>query len=204
MKLGISTPTDLLWIDLDQGTLILGRSGSCSVSLSDPVLSRQHCAITRDANKVTCSDLGSSNGTYHGGELIERVDLQHGSIVEIGESALLLITENGEPGEEETSFRFPERVTALRSSIPATEDDSGRTTANLFDLGPPGAQLLDEVLVDHVISELLKMLTHTDEEFRSRLTSTIDRALSENLLNTSTDLNQLRSRIREILEEDRP
>ena len=53
MKLGISTPTDLLWIDLDQGTLILGRSGSCSVTLSDPVLSRQHCAITRDANRVT-------------------------------------------------------------------------------------------------------------------------------------------------------
>ena len=204
MKLGISTPTDLRWIDLDQGTLILGRSGSCSVSLSDPVLSRQHCAITRDVNRVTCSDLGSSNGTYHRGELIERVDLQHGSIVEFGESALLLITENGEPGEEETSFRFPERVTALRASIPAIEDDSGRTTANLFDLGSPGAHLLDEVLVDHVTSEMLKMLTHTDEQFRSRLTSTIDRALSENLLNTTTDLNQLRSRIREILEEDRP
>lgn len=203
MKLGISTPSDLLWVDLHQGTLILGRSGSCSITLSDPILSRQHCAITREGQRVTCSDLGSSNGTYHKGEPIERVDLIHGAVVEIGESALMLISENVEPGEEDFTFRSPERVNALRTTIPAVEDASGRTTANLFDLGSPENALLEEVMVDHVISELLKLLTHSDEEFRSRLTRTIERAISENLLNKTTDLNQLRSNIRTILEEDR-
>ena len=89
MRLAISTPGLFQWLDLTEGTLVLGRSGSCSVTLSDPILSRQHCAITREGTRVTCSDLGSSNGTYLDGALIERADLVHGSVIEIGESAVL-------------------------------------------------------------------------------------------------------------------
>ena len=49
---------------LDEGTITLGRSRSCTVQLEDPILSRQHCAITVDDGRVVVADLGSSNGTF--------------------------------------------------------------------------------------------------------------------------------------------
>ena len=203
MKLGISTPSDLKWVNLVEGTMILGRSGSCSITLSDPILSRQHCAITRDGEKVICSDLGSSNGTWYQGNSIERQDLEHGSVVEIGDTALLLITENSELTVEPASFRSPDRVASLLVAIPELDESFEENATDLFSLGSPEAGLLDEAVVDHVIHELLKIMTHSDEGFRSLLTRTIDRSIRESLLNKSTDLNQLRAGIREILEKER-
>ena len=64
-------------------------------------------------------------------------------------------------------------------------------------------ELVDEVIVDHVINELLKILTHQDPGFRELLTRTIDRALEDRVLETCANPNELRSRIREILEKER-
>ena len=63
--------------------------------------------------------------------------------------------------------------------------------------------LVDEVIVDHVINELLKILTHQDPGFRDLLTRSIDRALGDRILETCASPNELRSRIREILEKER-
>ena len=203
MKLGISTPDDIRWIDLTEGTLILGRSGSCSIRLSDPVLSRQHCAITRDGNRVTCSDLGSSNGTYHQGALIERFDLEHGSVIEMGDSALMLISSSDRLPETEAQTRSPDRLQALLDSRPQIAEVSSETDTELFSWNLEKTELLEEVVVDRVITELLKILTHSDPEFRSILTRTIDRAISEKIIESSADLEELRDGIRRILEKER-
>ena len=203
MKLGISTPDDIRWIDLTEGTLILGRSGSCSIRLSDPVLSRQHCAITRDGNRVTCSDLGSSNGTYHQGALIERFDLEHGSVIEMGDSALMLISSSDRLPETEAQTRSPDRLQALLDSRPQIAEVSSETGTELFSWNLEKTELLEEVVVDRVITELLKILTHSDPEFRSILTRTIDRAISEKIIESSADLEELRDGIRRILEKER-
>ena len=203
MKLGISTPDDLQWISLSEGTLILGRSGSCSIRLSDPVLSRQHCAITRDGDRVTCSDLGSSNGTYHEGALIERFDLEHGSVIELGDSALMLVSSSDRLPGTQAPPRSPARIQALVESRPELENSAMETDPGLFGWNLEKSGLLQEVIVDRVITELMTILTHSDPEFRSMLTRTIDRAISQQVIESSADLEELRAEIRKILEKER-
>ncbi|OUU23905.1 MAG: hypothetical protein CBC13_04465 [Planctomycetia bacterium TMED53] len=206
MRLAISTPGLFQWVDLTEGTLVLGRSGSCSVTLSDPILSRQHCAITREGTRVTCSDLGSSNGTYLDGALIERADLVHGSVIEIGESAVLLVLPTEElPGDQLSrgSFRNPDRIKALMEDLSNDPPDPSGLETVPIGLVVDNQDLVDEVIVDHVINELLKILTHQDPGFRDLLTRSIDRALGDRILETCASPNELRSRIREILEKER-
>ncbi|MEG2053853.1 MAG: FHA domain-containing protein, partial [Oscillospiraceae bacterium] len=54
------------------GTLIIGRSEKTSdISFDDTGLSRQHCALLLDGNRVLIQDLESENGTYVNGIRLE-------------------------------------------------------------------------------------------------------------------------------------
>ena len=46
-----------------QGTAVIGRSGSCDITLFDPLISRRHAQIVVERDTVTIEDLGSHNGT---------------------------------------------------------------------------------------------------------------------------------------------
>ncbi|MEE0797760.1 MAG: FtsW/RodA/SpoVE family cell cycle protein [Anaerovoracaceae bacterium] len=51
---------------------VIGRAGSCDISIDDPTLSRNHGILMRDENgDWSYSDLGSKNGTYLNGEEID-------------------------------------------------------------------------------------------------------------------------------------
>jgi hypothetical protein len=43
---------------------LIGRSESCDLVVSDPLVSRRHCQILWDGVYCTVEDLGSTNGTY--------------------------------------------------------------------------------------------------------------------------------------------
>ncbi|MEG2770197.1 MAG: FHA domain-containing protein, partial [Oscillospiraceae bacterium] len=54
------------------GTLIIGRSEKTSdISFNDTGLSRQHCALLLDGDRVLIQDLESENGTYVNGIRLE-------------------------------------------------------------------------------------------------------------------------------------
>src|SRR5437016_11274503 len=65
--------------------VILGRAPECDIQLLDPRLSRMHCRIERDGDDWVVIDLGSSNGTYVGGERVERHVLGDGETFEVGD-----------------------------------------------------------------------------------------------------------------------
>ena len=44
---------------------IIGRKVNCDLRIPLTSVSRQHCEVTIDGDKVQVKDLGSSNGTYH-------------------------------------------------------------------------------------------------------------------------------------------
>jgi predicted component of type VI protein secretion system len=58
---------------VENGTLKVGRTPDNDVVLNDPSVSRSHLELKIDGNKVTISDLGSSNGTYVNGIRINRM-----------------------------------------------------------------------------------------------------------------------------------
>jgi predicted Zn finger-like uncharacterized protein len=73
---------------LRQPRTILGRSGA-DVVLCDPEVSRKHCVIAVRGSTATLIDLGTTNGTFVGGERIDSCELRHLSRFRIGSTTLV-------------------------------------------------------------------------------------------------------------------
>jgi FHA domain-containing protein len=72
-------------------TLLIGRSRSSDLTLEDDRVSRRHCELElRRDGRLLVRDLGSTNGTFIGGEpLLEEASLHVGQILRLGTGALL-------------------------------------------------------------------------------------------------------------------
>jgi hypothetical protein len=75
---------------IDESGLRIGRDpAKCQIVLQDDKVSKEHALITRDAQGVILTDLGSSNGTYVNSVNTQRVTtmrLQPGDCIYIGKS----------------------------------------------------------------------------------------------------------------------
>lgn len=65
-------------------TLVIGRDADCDIVIPDRQVSRYHTRITNYGDSVSIEDLGSKNGTYCNGEMIETPrQLQDGDLIQI-------------------------------------------------------------------------------------------------------------------------
>ena len=82
--------------------LLVGRSPSCGLRLSDPHVSSEHAIIVWSGKYWELRDLGSSNGTFVDGGRIEigfRVRLSNGSRIAFGDrDAQWTVVDDGPPG----------------------------------------------------------------------------------------------------------
>jgi pSer/pThr/pTyr-binding forkhead associated (FHA) protein len=69
---------------LGPGNTVAGRGGSCAIFLADVTVSREHARFAVDANSLSVTDLGSTNGTYVNGERHEAGQLAEGDQLMIG------------------------------------------------------------------------------------------------------------------------
>jgi two-component system cell cycle response regulator len=75
--------------DLIDGDNNVGRSPDCEIPLDFQGISRKHFKVNVNADKVTISDLGSSNGTYINNEKIAvPAQLKKADMIKIGSIAL--------------------------------------------------------------------------------------------------------------------
>ena len=73
--------------ELTEGRITLGRDPSNSVFLNDMTVSRRHARIdlaTISSGYATIEDLGSLNGTWVDGAIVNRAMLKDGSTIQIG------------------------------------------------------------------------------------------------------------------------
>jgi hypothetical protein len=70
------------------GTLVVGRSRECDVTLDDPNVSRRHAEIRQEGGAWWIVDLGSTNGVEVNGRRIDRAKLEHGDEIRLGTSEL--------------------------------------------------------------------------------------------------------------------
>ncbi len=63
---------------------VLGRHEGNEVRLDDKKASRKHAKVFREGEVVILQDLGSSNGTFVGGNRITRIQLRDGDVFQIG------------------------------------------------------------------------------------------------------------------------
>ena len=69
---------------LDEDLNTVGRHPNADVFLDDVTVSRRHAEISREGGKFTVTDLGSLNGTYYEGELVESQVLANQAELQIG------------------------------------------------------------------------------------------------------------------------
>ena len=99
--------------ELPDREVIIGRSQKTDIPINDGLLSRKHCSILPGSLGHRLLDLKSSNGTYHNGERIEKVDLSADDVIEIGETVIVYL--------EEGVWSRGEALARLRNPIKAQE-----------------------------------------------------------------------------------
>ncbi|MCP4155675.1 MAG: GGDEF domain-containing protein [bacterium] len=75
-------------------SIIIGRDTGCAIRLKDEKISKNHCRIDivrdLDVEHVMIKDLGSTNGTYINGEIVQQAILKSGDKITIGDTVLRL------------------------------------------------------------------------------------------------------------------
>jgi pSer/pThr/pTyr-binding forkhead associated (FHA) protein len=77
---------------LDRLSLVLGRTPENDIILNHKSISRHHAKIVREGERYVILDLESANGVRVGGREHDRVELQAGDVIELGEIRLRFIT----------------------------------------------------------------------------------------------------------------
>ena len=75
--------------ELDGAETTIGRDPSNSIFLNDRTVSRAHAKIVRNAAGTMIEDLGSLNGTWVDGAIVNSAPLHDGSSVQIGTFTLI-------------------------------------------------------------------------------------------------------------------
>lgn len=73
--------------------IVIGRKGTCNVSIPNPTLSGKHCEIILKEGKLFLRDLGSLNGTFLNGseENVKEEELTSGSKITMGQVTLIVM-----------------------------------------------------------------------------------------------------------------
>ena len=92
----LSGPLKDTTIPLPLGQVTIGRDGANGIAVTDPSVSRKHCQLEWQDERLQIKDLESRNGTLVNGVAIQQQWLEHGDQIATGDSTFLLLL-----GEEE-------------------------------------------------------------------------------------------------------
>ncbi len=116
--------------ELTAAPLAIGRQeGAGAARLNDTEVSRRHAELRLSDEGYRIIDLGSSNGTFVNGQLVQQASLQTGDRVQLGQT-VLLFNAGGPPGSRDgdlttrvdlLSRSSPDDRSAILRSIPSGE-----------------------------------------------------------------------------------
>ncbi|HVS35618.1 MAG TPA: FHA domain-containing serine/threonine-protein kinase [Gemmataceae bacterium] len=115
--------------------LMLGRSGTAYYQVSDASVSRNHCQLLREGDRVTVIDHGSSSGTHVNGQKVSRRVLVLGDVLQVGDTRLRL-----QVGEYALDVALAHAANPAPAAKPATGADqlaalTGQKISH-YDVGP--------------------------------------------------------------------
>ena len=121
-------------IPLSSAAITIGRNGTCTAKLRDRKASKQHLQLTLDGRGYTVRDLGSTNGTFVGGQRIQGVRrLGEGDEIFIGYTRMMCrVCPKGEPASEVAELAAARKRKAQASADAVGEDDD--TAVDISDL----------------------------------------------------------------------
>jgi len=151
---------------------VIGRSKDCNLRLASGQISRKHCQLLIDDERVAIRDLGSSNGTYLNGNKLEpntETLLSTGDEISVGSVSFKV--EYEDPAEK-TQIRKKSDEDAAQEALKVSSADA--TDGSLDNQAQPEFQEAaeedeastghDEIDVDEISDEELEALL-AEEEF---------------------------------------
>ncbi|HEX8337017.1 MAG TPA: sigma 54-interacting transcriptional regulator, partial [Pyrinomonadaceae bacterium] len=104
--------------ELGDEALSVGRDSSNVVRLADSLLSRRHCRIARDGERLVLTDLESLNGTFVNGRPVREHALADGDRVTVGDSCFVFLSgERGTPDEPSNPVTLNDRDMQAHSTV---------------------------------------------------------------------------------------
>jgi serine/threonine protein kinase len=94
----------------ETASLLLGRGKQAAARLTDPHVSRTHCAIEVRGPRLVLTDLESHSGTYVNGERVTEIELHPGDVIKVGATQLRV--------EDDQAAGPSVRVAANRATAP--------------------------------------------------------------------------------------
>jgi pSer/pThr/pTyr-binding forkhead associated (FHA) protein/tetratricopeptide (TPR) repeat protein len=101
---------------LDRPSHVLGRTSENDIVINHKSISRHHAKIVREGGRYTMLDLESANGVRVRGVDRDRVDLQSGDIVELGEVRLRFVSGDGAVFDVQAPWWQNKRTIALSAA----------------------------------------------------------------------------------------
>jgi hypothetical protein len=116
-----------------RGETVIGRSPYCSIVLSNPQSSRQHCALHLVGEALSIVDLNSANGTWVNHDRISGAHaLVAGDIIRVGTDVLEVLPSQPDQGDRSRPTTHDRKAPALTADPPthvrpAIYDDAPHT-----------------------------------------------------------------------------
>jgi len=111
---------------LEESVHSIGRTHANSIRLHDTEVSRNHAELVRRGDTYVVRDLGSSNGTFVNGRLVNENELHSGDQVQVGRSLLLYTGFMEDPLEN---------LDGKVDIVPRAVDDESRIVASVGQTG---------------------------------------------------------------------
>lgn len=74
---------------INKSKLTIGRNPESEIFLDDITVSRKHAVLKKSGNDFLIKDLGSLNGSYVNGEIVDNAVLKNGDRIQIGKYIFL-------------------------------------------------------------------------------------------------------------------
>ena len=98
---------------------VIGRDANCQLPLVYPTVSRRHCEVWAEDDKVYVRDLSSVNGTFVNSSRVRKQQLQPGDVLQIG-PLMLQVVRAVESGEKVFEVGFDQESTPIPGGMRKT------------------------------------------------------------------------------------
>jgi pSer/pThr/pTyr-binding forkhead associated (FHA) protein len=118
---------------------LIGRRQECDLCIPLSIVSRKHCELSINQNKLMIRDLHSKNGTFVNGQQVEDAQLNPGDRLNFGQVAFV-VQIDGSPAREAIAPLVPAKSIPAspekQAEQPKQEDHFNEFADNLSDLHP--------------------------------------------------------------------
>ena len=99
---------------LNRGHILIGRDKLCDIRIASAAVSRLHVLIVNSSSGIKIVDLGSTNGTFVDGRLINEHALQDSDVITVGDCTIAYVTGD----DDKSSFAIPSLPIASSRTTP--------------------------------------------------------------------------------------